>query len=278
MLVIGSHLSIAKGFTKAAESALEMGANTFQFFSRNPRGSNSKAFDKDDIKSFQRIRKDNNFGPLSAHAPYTMNLASAKDEVYEFANRVIKEDIQRMDSLSIEYLCMHPGSHIGCGIDTGINKIITGLNQGITKDQNITVLLETMSGKGTEIGFKFEHLKKIIDGVHLNEKLGVCLDLCHVFSSGYDIVKNLDGVLEDFDKTIGLDRLKIIHLNDSMMPFGSNKDRHITIGEGEIGMQSIINFMSHPSIKDKPFLLETPLEIEGHKREIQILKELLNCN
>lgn len=275
MLVIGSHLSIAKGFTKAAENALEMGANTFQFFSRNPRGSNSKILAEDDIKSFQKIRKENNFGPLSAHAPYTMNLASAKDEVYEFSNRVIKEDIQRMDSLSIEYLCMHPGSHIGCGIDNGIDKIISGLNQGITKDQNITVLLETMSGKGTEIGFKFEHFKRIIDGVHLNEKLGVCLDLCHVFSAGYDIVNDLDGVLENFDKIIGLSNLKIIHLNDSMMPFGANKDRHITIGDGQIGMQAIINFMSHPSIKGKPFFLETPLEIEGHKKEIQTLKNIL---
>lgn len=275
MLVIGSHLSIAKGFTKAAETALEMGANTFQFFSRNPRGSNSKILNEDDIKSFQKIRIENNFGPLSAHAPYTMNLASAKDEVYEFSNSVIKEDIQRMDSLSIEYLCMHPGSHIGCGIDTGIDKIISGLNQGMTKDQNITVLLETMSGKGTEIGFKFEHLKRIIDGVHLNEKLGVCLDLCHVFSAGYDIVNDLDGFLENFDKIIGLSNLKIIHLNDSMMPFGANKDRHITIGDGQIGMQAIINFMSHPSIKGKPFFLETPLELEGHKKEIQTLKNIL---
>lgn len=278
MLVIGSHLSIAKGFTKAAETALEMGANTFQFFSRNPRGSNSKILDENDIEKFQKIRKENNFGPLSAHAPYTMNLASAKDEVYEFSNRVIKEDIQKMDSLSIEYLCMHPGSHIGGGIDTGIDKIISGLNQGITKDQNIAVLLETMSGKGTEIGFKFEHLKRIIDGVHLNENLGVCLDLCHVFSAGYDIVSDLDGVLENFDKIIGLDRLKIIHLNDSMMPFGANKDRHITIGDGQIGMQAVINLMSHPSIKGKPFFLETPLETEGHKKEIQILKELLDYN
>ncbi|MBM7834896.1 deoxyribonuclease IV [Clostridium sardiniense] len=275
MLVIGSHLSIAKGFTKAAETALEMGANTFQFFSRNPRGSNSKILDEDDIKKFQKIRKENNFGPLSAHAPYTMNLASAKDEVYEFSNRVIKEDIQRMDSLSIEYLCMHPGSHIGCGIDTGIDKITNGLNQGITKDQNITVLLETMSGKGTEIGFKFEHLKRILDGVQLDEKLGICLDLCHVFSAGYDIVNNLDKVLENFDKIIGLNNLKTIHLNDSRMPFGANKDRHTTIGDGQIGMQAIINFMSHPSIKGKPFFLETPLELEGHKKEIQTLKNIL---
>lgn len=275
MLVIGPHISIAKGFSKAAQTAVDIGANTFQFFSRNPRGGNAKAFDEKDIAKFQKIRKDNNFGALLAHAPYTMNLGGSKDEVYEFARMVIKEDIERMNSLGIEYMCFHPGSHVGGGIDFGIERIINGLNEGIKGDENLTILLETMSGKGTEIGFDFNQIKRIIDGVEHNDKVGVCLDTCHVFSAGYDIVNNLEGVLEEFDRTIGIDRLKTIHLNDSMMPFGGKKDRHAVIGEGEIGLEAIINFMCHPSIKDLPFFLETPLEDEGHKKEIQMIKDIL---
>ncbi|MEG0843208.1 MAG: deoxyribonuclease IV [Romboutsia sp.] len=275
MLIIGPHISIAKGFAKAAQTAVEIGANTFQFFSRNPRGGSAKAFDEKDIEKFQKIRKEKNFGPLLAHAPYTMNLASSKDDVYEFATMVIKEDIQRMDLLGVEYLCFHPGSHVGGGIDVGIEKIIDGLNQAITGNENITILLETMSGKGTEIGFDFNHIKRIIDRVEHSEKLGVCLDTCHVFSAGYDIVNNLEGVLEEFDKIVGIDRLKTIHLNDSMMDFGKNKDRHEILGEGKIGMDAIINFMCHPKIQGIPFFLETPLEDEGHKKEIQMLKEIL---
>ncbi|RDY26062.1 deoxyribonuclease IV [Romboutsia weinsteinii] len=275
MLIIGPHISIAKGFAKAAETAVDIGANTFQFFSRNPRGGNAKAFDEKDINKFQQIRKDNDFGPLLAHAPYTMNLGGSKDEVYEFARMVIKEDIQRMNSLGIEYMCFHPGSHVGGGIDFGIERIIDGLNAGIKGDEDLTILLETMSGKGTEIGFDFNQLKRIIDGVEHNEKIGVCLDTCHVFSAGYDIVNNLDGVLEEFDKIVGIDRLKTIHLNDSLMPFGDKKDRHAVIGEGKIGLEAILNFMEHPSIKGLPFFLETPLEDEGHKKEIKMLKDIL---
>lgn len=275
MLVIGPHISIAKGFSKAAQTAVDIGANTFQFFSRNPRGGNAKAFDEKDISKFQKIRKDNKFGALLAHAPYTMNLGGNKDEVYEFARMVIKEDIERMNSLGIEYMCFHPGSHVGGGIDFGIERIINGLNEGIKGDENLTILLETMSGKGTEIGFDFNQIKRIIDGVEHSDKMGVCLDTCHIFSAGYDIVNNLEGVLEEFDKIIGLDRLKTIHLNDSMMPFGSKKDRHAVIGEGEIGLEAIINFMCHPSIKDLPFFLETPLEDEGHKKEIKMIKDIL---
>lgn len=275
MLIIGPHISIAKGFAKAAETAVDIGANTFQFFSRNPRGGNAKAFDEKDINKFQQIRKDNNFGPLLAHAPYTMNLGGTKDEVYEFARMVIKEDIERMNSLGIEYMCFHPGSHVGGGIDFGIERIIDGLNAGIKGNEDLSILLETMSGKGTEIGFDFNQLKRIIDGVEHNEKIGVCLDTCHVFSSGYDIVNNLDGVLEEFDKIVGLDRLKTIHLNDSLMPFGDKKDRHAVIGEGKIGLEAILNFMEHPSIKGLPFFLETPLEDEGHKKEIKMIKDIL---
>ncbi|WP_195946916.1 deoxyribonuclease IV [Paraclostridium bifermentans] len=275
MIVIGPHISIAKGFAKAAETAVSIGANTFQFFSRNPRGGNAKSFDEKDIMKFQQIRKDNKFGPLLAHAPYTMNLAGAKEEVYEFGRMVIKEDIQRMDSLGIEYMCFHPGSHVGLGVDTGIDKIANALNEAITGNENIMVLLETMSGKGTEIGFSFDQVKAIIDKVDHNERLGVCLDTCHVFSAGYDIVNDLDTVLDDFDNIIGLDKLKAVHLNDSMMPFGAKKDRHACIGEGEIGLDAIIRFITHPKLKHLPFFLETPLEDEGHKREIEMIKDII---
>ena len=275
MLVIGPHISISKGFAKAAKTAVDIGANTFQFFSRNPRGGNAKAFDSKDIEKFLSIRKEYNFGPLLAHAPYTMNLGGAKDDVYEFGRKVIKEDIERMDYLGIEYMCFHPGSHVGGGMEFGIQRIVDALNETLTGEENITILLETMSGKGTEIGFTFEQIKQIIDGVKYNEKLGVCLDTCHIFSAGYDIVNDLDGVLEKFDNTIGLDRLKAVHLNDSMMPFGAKKDRHEVIGEGEIGLNAIINFMSHPKLNKLPFFLETPLEDEGHKNEIAMIKEVL---
>ncbi|XTR37608.1 deoxyribonuclease IV [Paraclostridium tenue] len=275
MIVIGPHISIAKGFSKAAQSAVDMGANTFQFFSRNPRGGNAKAFDEKDIMKFQEIRKDNNFGPLLAHAPYTMNLAGVKEEVYEFGRKVIKEDIQRMDSLGIEFMCFHPGSHVGSGVEVGIDKIASALNEAITGKENITVLLETMSGKGSEIGFTFEQIREIIDKVEHDEKIGVCLDTCHIFSAGYDIVNDLDSVIDKFDKIIGLERLKAVHLNDSMMPFESKKDRHACIGEGEIGLDAIIRFITHPKLKHLPFYLETPLEDEGHKREILMIKDIV---
>lgn len=275
MIVIGPHISISKGFAKAAQTAVDIGANTFQFFSRNPRGGNAKAFDEKDIMKFQKIRTENNFGPILAHAPYTMNLAGAKEEVYEFGRMVIKEDIKRMDSIGIEYMCFHPGSHVGSGVETGIEKIAVALNEAITGNENITVLLETMSGKGTEIGINFEQIKEIMDKVDHNEKLGVCLDTCHIFSAGYDIVNDLDNVIDEFDRIIGLDKLKAVHLNDSMMPFGAKKDRHACIGEGEIGMDAIIRFMTHPKLKHLPFFLETPLEDEGHKREIKMIKDIV---
>ena len=273
MFTIGSHISIAKGFKKAAQISVDIGANTFQFFSRNPRGGNAKEFNEKDMAAFQKIREENNFGKLLAHAPYTMNLAAANEDTYEFAKMVIREDVKRMDSIGVEYICFHPGSHVGSGVEEGTRKIIEGLNQAITGDENITVLLETMSGKGTEIGRSFEEIRAIIDGVEHNERMGVCMDTCHIFSAGYDIVNDLDGVLDEFDRVIGLDRLKTIHLNDSMMPFGKNKDRHAGIGEGEIGMKALLEVVNHPKLRDIPFFLETPYDDEGHGREIAMIKE-----
>ena len=273
MFTIGAHVSIAKGFKKAAQISVDIGANTFQFFSRNPRGGNAKEFNEKDMAAFQKIREENNFGKLLAHAPYTMNLAAANDDTYEFAKMVIREDVKRMDSIGVEYICFHPGSHVGSGVEEGTRKIIEGLNQAITGDENITVLLETMSGKGTEIGRSFEEIRAIIDGVEHNERMGVCMDTCHIFSAGYDIVNDLNGVLDEFDRVIGLDRLKTIHLNDSMMPFGKNKDRHAGIGEGEIGMKAILEVINHPKLREIPFFLETPYDDEGHGREIAMLKE-----
>lgn len=275
MLVLGTHMSIAGGLNKTAQNVVKMNANTMQIFSRNPRGSNFKNPSEKEVEEFQRIRKEHPFGPILAHAPYTMNLASAKPEVYEFACDVIREDIQRMDNLGIENIVFHPGSHTGIGTEAGIENIIRGLNQAITKSQNITVLLETMSGKGTEIGARFEELKTIRDGVNHPEKVGICLDTCHVFSAGYDIVNHLEEVLDELDENIGLSYLRAIHLNDSMMPFGSRKDRHATIGDGEIGLEALMKVITNPRLAGIPFYLETPLDDAGHKKEIQMIKEYL---
>ena len=275
MLTIGTHMSIAKGLAVTAQNVVKMNANTMQLFSRNPRGSNFRTPSDAELETFQQIRRDNHFGPILAHAPYTLNLASAQDHAYEFARMVIREDIQRMDALGIEYLVFHPGSHTGLGADVGIQKIIDGLNQAITPDQNIMVLLETMSGKGTEIGWRFEELKAIRDGLLHPEHVGICLDTCHVFAAGYDIVNDLDGVLKEFDRILGLPLLKCIHLNDSMMPFASRKDRHATIGDGQIGLEPLLNVLRHPQLQNLPFYLETPLDDAGHKKEIAKLKSLL---
>lgn len=273
MLVIGAHMSVAKGLDKTAENVVRMNANTMQIFSRNPRGSSYKTYGEKEVEEFQRIRRDYHFGPLLAHAPYTLNLASGNEKTYEFACMVIREDVARMDALGIENLVFHPGSHTGIGVENGIANIIAGLNQAITGEEKITVLLETMSGKGSEIGSKFEELKAIRDGVVYPERIGICLDTCHVFSAGYDIVDRLDDVLQEFDDILGLENLKAIHVNDSMMPFGANKDRHATIGSGEIGLQAILNIITHSKLKGIPFYLETPLDEDGHKEEIQMIKE-----
>ena len=273
MLTIGTHMSIAKGLAKTAENVVEMGANTMQIFSRNPRGSNFKTYADEEIAKFQKIRRDNQFGPLLAHAPYTMNLASAQEKVYEFACTVIREDTARMDALGIENMVFHPGSHTGIGIEAGIENIIAGLDQAITGEENITILLETMTGKGTEIGARFEHLKAIRDGVKHPERIGICLDTCHVFAAGYDIVNDLDGVLEQFDRMIGLNRLRAIHMNDSKNPFASHKDRHEKIGQGSIGAEAMIRIINHPALQGIPVYLETPNELDGYAEEIRFLKE-----
>ncbi|MCI8885087.1 MAG: deoxyribonuclease IV [Dorea sp.] len=278
MLTIGTHMSIAKGIANTAKNTVWMEANTMQIFSRNPRGSNFKVYTPKEIEQFQTIRKEHRFGPLLAHAPYTMNLASDQERVYEFACTVIREDVARMDELDIEYLVFHPGSHTGIGVERGIQNIIRGLDQAVTGNEKITVLLETMSGKGTEIGARFEHLKAIRDGLAHPERIGICLDTCHVFAAGYDIVNELDKVLDEFDRVLGLGLLKAIHLNDSMMPFDSHKDRHAAFGEGLIGMEALLRVMRHPMLSGLPFYLETPLDDQGHKEEIRRIKELISKN
>lgn len=275
MLTIGTHMSIAKGLAKTAENVVRMEADTMQIFSRNPRGSNYKVYTEEEVEKFQKIRREYRFGALLAHAPYTMNLASDQERVYEFACTAIREDVARMDGLGMEYLVFHPGSHTGIGVERGIQNIIRGLDQAVTGQEKITVLLETMTGKGTEIGARFEHLREIRDGVSHPERIGVCLDTCHVFAAGYDIVNDLDGVLEEFDRVLGLDLLKAVHLNDSMMPFGSRKDRHAAVGEGEIGLWPLLRVLRHPALKDLPFYLETPLDDQGHKEEIRMIRERL---
>lgn len=274
-LTIGAHMSIAGGLVKTVQNTVAMEANTLQIFSRNPRGSNFRIPSQDEIDHFQRLRGEYRLGPILAHAPYTMNLASPKPEVYEFACTVIREDVARMDALKIENMVFHPGSHTGIGVEEGIQNIIAGLNQAITGKERITVLLETMSGKGTEIGYRFEQLRAIREGVNFPERIGVCLDTCHVFSAGYDITGNLERVLEEFDKALGLGLLRAIHLNDSMMPFASRKDRHAAVGEGEIGLDALLKIVSHPALKNLPFYLETPFDDAGHKEEIRMIRERL---
>ena len=275
MLILGTHMSIAEGIAKTAENVVKMNANTMQIFSRNPRGSSYKNYSKEEVECFQKIRRENQFGPLLAHAPYTMNLASADERIFEFACMVIREDIARMDALQIENIVFHPGSHTGIGTEAGIGNIVAGLDQAITGEESIMILLETMSGKGTEIGVSFEELKEIRDGVKHPERIGVCLDTCHVFAAGYDIVNDLDKVLEEFDRVLGLDLLRAIHLNDSMMPFGSHKDRHAAIGEGEIGLEALLRVLEHPLLRKLPFYLETPFDDAGHKKEMEMIKRKL---
>lgn len=273
MLIIGPHLSIAGGFKKAGEEALKIDANTFQFFTRNPRGGKAKALDPKDVAGLKLIMDDKGFGPLLAHAPYTLNMCSAKPETREFARMIFKDDLLRLEELPCDLYNFHPGSHTGQGVEKGIERISEILNDEIWADQKTTVILETMSGKGTEIGRSFEELKMIIDQVNLKEKMGVCLDTCHVYSGGYDVVGNLDGVLEAFDRVIGLGYLKCIHLNDSMMPFGSNKDRHEKIGFGTLGIDAFKQIVTHPRLKSLPFFLETPQEDTlDYKKEIDLLR------
>ena len=272
-MIIGTHMSVAKGIAAAAENTVKMQADTMQIFSRNPRGSGYRDYEEKEIERFQEIRRTGGLGPILAHAPYTMNLASDKDKVYEFACMVLREDVARMDRLGIENLVFHPGSHTGIGVEKGIVNIVRGLDQAITGEEKITVLLETMSGKGTEIGERFEELRAIRDGAAHPERIGICLDTCHVFAAGYDIVHDLDGVLQEFDEILGFELLKAVHLNDSMMPFGSRKDRHAVTGEGEIGMEALMQIVAHPRLRHLPFYLETPLDDAGHKAEIARIRQ-----
>jgi len=273
-MYIGCHLSIAKGYENAAKAALDIGANVFQFFSRNPRGSSSKELDLEDIDKMNTILKENEFGPLLAHAPYIINLASYKGNIYGMAKGILKEDYERLNKLGIPYFTFHPGNHVGKGAEYGIQRIADALNEIITGNENTILLLETMAGQGTEVGHTFEEMRAIIDKVKHNELLGICLDTCHIHAAGYNIVEELDMVLDEFDKTIGIDRLKAIHLNDSMMEYGSKKDRHAKIGEGTIGIDAIKNIINHPQLRDLPFYLETPNELKGYKEEIELLKGL----
>jgi len=273
MLNIGCHLSVAKGYKAMGEDALSIGANTFQFFTRNPRGSKAKEIDPSDVVALLEILKENKFATILAHAPYTLNACSADAKTRDFAVMIMEDDLKRMEFFPNSFYNFHPGSHVKQGTQVGIEYIINMLNSILKPEQTTTVLLETMAGKGTEVGRTFEELKQILDGVTLASKMGVCLDTCHVYDAGYDIVNNLDGVIEDFDRIIGLDKLYAIHLNDSKNPFESHKDRHETIGAGSIGIEAITRIINHPRLRHLPFYLETPNELEGHAKEIKILRE-----
>lgn len=274
MFYIGAHLSTAKGYAHMGEEALSISANTFQFFSRNPRGSKMKKLDEADIEKLMQIAEENNFGPLLAHAPYTLNPCSSTESIREFANIVLSEDLERLKYFKNTFYNFHPGSHTGLGVDAAIEIISAQLNMVLRKDQDTIVLLETMAGKGTEIGSNFEELARIIEGVQLKEKVGVCMDTCHIHEAGYDIINDLDGVLKEFDEVIGLNKLYAIHLNDSKNKIGAKKDRHEKIGEGKIGLDTIEKIINHEKLRNLPFYLETPNELEGHKREIELLKNL----
>jgi deoxyribonuclease-4 len=274
ILKIGCHLSVSKGYKAMGEDALSIGANTFQFFTRNPRGSKAKEIDPADVAQLIEILKENKFATILAHAPYTLNACSADVKTREFAVMIMEDDLKRMEFFPNSFYNFHPGSHVKQGTEVGIEYIINMLNSILKPEQTTTVLLETMSGKGTEVGRTFEELKQIIDGVTLSDKMGVCLDTCHIYDAGYDIVNDLDGVIDEFDRIIGLDKLYAIHLNDSKNPFASHKDRHETIGEGSIGLEVITKIINHPKLRHLPFYLETPNELEGHAKEIKILREV----
>lgn len=274
MFYIGCHLSASDGFLAMGKTALSIGANTFQFFTRNPRGSKAKAIDPADVAAFLELAAENGFGTLVAHAPYTINPCSKDERTREFARMTLADDLKRMEHIPGNVYNFHPGSHTGQGIKTGICQIAETLNAILTPDIRTTVLLETMSGKGSEVGSRFEELREIIDRVELSDKLGVCLDTCHVSDAGYDIADDPDGVLAEFDRVIGLDRLRAVHVNDSLNPVGSHKDRHARIGEGCLGAEALGRVVRHPALQGLPFVLETPNELPGYAREIALLKEL----
>ncbi|MBQ8783795.1 MAG: deoxyribonuclease IV [Clostridia bacterium] len=274
MLKIGCHLSVSKGFLPMGKDAVKIGANTMQFFTRNPRGSKAKDIDPEDISAFLEFCKENGISHFLAHAPYTLNPCSANPETRVFAKETMGDDLKRLELLGGCMYNFHPGSHTGQGAKTGIEQIVDMLNSILTKEQSTVVLLETMAGKGSEIGRSFEELKAIIDKVELKDKIGVCLDTCHIHDGGYDIVNDLDGVIQEFDKVIGLSYLKAIHLNDSMNPLGAHKDRHEKIGKGYIGLDAFEQIINHPALCNLPFYLETPNELPGYAEEIEKLQKL----
>ncbi len=273
MLYIGNHTSSSKGYAAMGRQIVKNGGNTFAFFTRNPRGGNAKAIDPADVAKFQEIAREHEFGKIVAHAPYTLNACAAKENLRDFARNTFSDDLKRMEATPGNYYNFHPGSHVGQGIEVGIQKIAEVLNAVLTEEQTTTVLLETMAGKGSEVGSHFQELRAIMDLVEKRDKLGICLDTCHVWDGGYDIVNDLDGVLTEFDRIIGLDHLKAIHLNDSLNPLGSHKDRHARIGEGQIGLDALVRVIQHPALEGKPFILETPNDDEGWTREIALLRE-----
>ena len=273
MLTIGCHMSSSKGFLHMGKEASSIGANTFQFFTRNPRGGSAKALDLEDIRAYQEYAKDHGFPVVLAHAPYTLNACAKEGRTRDFAWETMADDIRRMEALPGQMYNFHPGSHVGQGIEAGIEWIAQCLNQAMTPDQTTTVLLETMAGKGTEVGSRFEELRAILDRVKYPEHMGVCLDTCHVYDAGYDVVNRLDEVLADFDRIIGLDRLRAVHLNDSKNPFASHKDRHEKIGLGSLGQEAFERIVCHPVLRDLPFFLETPNELPGYAAEIALLRK-----
>ncbi len=276
MLNIGCHLSASKGFLNMAKEAVSINANTFQFFTRNPRGFKAKDIDEKDINKFLEYISDKNFAPIVAHAPYTLNACSADEKIRELAKATMADDLRRMEYVPNNYYNFHPGSHVKQGVEVGTDYIVEMLNSILTPQQTTTVLLETMAGKGSEIGRSFNELKDILDRVELKEKMGVCLDTCHIWDGGYNIVDDLDRVVDEFDSIIGLDKLYAIHLNDSKNVMNSHKDRHETIGNGYIGLEALARVINHPQLKNLPFELETPNDLQGYAKEIEILRQLYN--
>lgn len=273
MIYIGNHLSSSKGFYNMGQEALKLGADTFAFFTRNPRGGSAKAIDPEDAKKLITLMEEHKFGPLVAHAPYTMNVCAAKEDIRAFSRNMLAEDLERMEFLPGNFYNFHPGSHVGQGEDMAIPLIADAINHALRPEHQTTILLETMAGKGSEVGRNFEEIRAIIDRVELSEKVGVCLDTCHVWDGGYDIVSDLDGVLKQFNDIIGLDRLKAVHLNDSMNVRDAHKDRHQKIGEGEIGSEGLRGVVTHPLLQGKPFILETPNDDAGYAKEIALVRE-----
>ena len=274
MLTIGCHLSISKGYLHMGKEALSLGANTFQYFTRNPRGGKARTFDEADMKALETFMAEHNFGKILGHAPYTLNACAADPSLRQFAKNMMREDLERLEFLPNQLYNFHPGSHVKQGVDQGIEYIVEALNEVMFEGMHTTVLLETMAGKGTEVGRTFEEIARIIDGVKLKDYIGVCMDTCHIHEGDYDIIGDLDGVMESFDKIVGLDRLHAIHLNDSKNPRGAHKDRHEKIGEGHIGLEAITKVINHPALRNLPFYLETPNELDGYAKEIALLRSV----